>query len=48
MLDKPFGDGGLEIDRFYASAVLAALMIGCILLFKQNAGQHPGATRQNL
>jgi uncharacterized membrane-anchored protein len=48
LLDKPFGDGGLEIDRFYASAILAALMIGCILLFKQNAGQHPGATRQNL
>jgi uncharacterized membrane-anchored protein len=48
LLDKPFGDGGLEIDRFYASATLAALMIGCILLFKQNAGQHPGARRQNL
>jgi uncharacterized membrane-anchored protein len=47
LLDKPLADGGLEIGRFYATAVLAALMIACILLFKQNAGRHPGATEQN-
>ena len=38
LLDKPLADGGLEIDRLYASAVLAALMIACILLFEQSAG----------
>ena len=27
LLDKPLADGGLEIGRFYATAVLAALMI---------------------
>lgn len=47
LLDKPLAHGGLEIGRFYASAVLAALMIACILMFKQNAGRHPGATEQN-
>ena len=47
LLDKPLADGELEIGRFYATAVLAALMIACILLFKQNAGRHPGATEQN-
>jgi hypothetical protein len=35
------------MDRLYASAVLAALMIACILLFRQKAGEHHGATEQN-
>lgn len=48
LLDKPLADGGLEIDRLYASAVLAALMIACILLFEQRPGRHHGATGQNL
>jgi uncharacterized membrane-anchored protein len=48
LLDKPLADGGLEIDRLYASAVLAALMIACILLFEQKPGRHHGATGQNL
>ena len=48
LLDKPLADGGLEIDRLYASAVLAALMIACIFLFEQRPGRHHGATGQNL
>ena len=34
-LDKPVADGGLAFSRFYASALLAAFMIVCILLFSQ-------------
>ena len=48
LLDKPLADGGLEIDRLYASAVLAALMIACILLFEQRPGRRYGAPGQNL
>ncbi len=41
-LDKPLATGGLELGRFAASVVLAAVMIGCILIFRQRAGAHPG------
>jgi len=41
-LDKPLANGGLALGRFAASAVLAAVMIGCILIFRQPAGSHPG------
>ncbi len=41
-LDKPLADGGLALGRFAASAVLAAVMIGLILLLPQRAGSHPG------
>jgi uncharacterized membrane-anchored protein len=34
-LDKPRTDGGLALDRFTASAVLAAFMIVCLLAFSQ-------------
>lgn len=37
-LDKPVADGGLAFSRFYASALLAAFMIVCILLFSQRTG----------
>ncbi len=43
-LDKPFADGGLALGRFAASAALAAVILACILLFPQRAGQHPGET----
>jgi len=43
LLDKPHAKGGLEVGRFTASAVLAVLMVVCILLFPQRAGRHPGA-----
>jgi len=41
-LDKPLGHGGLELSRPIASAVIAAIMIACILVLPQRAGRHPG------
>jgi uncharacterized membrane-anchored protein len=43
LLDKPLEEGGLEFSRFYASAILAAVIIACIVLLPQRAGNHPGA-----
>jgi len=43
LLDKPVADGGLALSRFYASAILAALMIAGILVLGQRTGKHPGA-----
>jgi uncharacterized membrane-anchored protein len=34
-LDKPRANGGLALDRFTASAVLAAFMIACLFVFTQ-------------
>jgi uncharacterized membrane-anchored protein len=45
-LDKPLDDGGLAFSRFYASAILAAIIVACIVFLPQRAGQHPGAQRQ--
>ena len=42
LLDKPVANGGLALGRFSASAVLAVLIVACILLFPQRAGSHPG------
>lgn len=39
-LDKPIANGGLAFSRVYASALLAAFMIACILLFSQRAGKE--------
>lgn len=41
LLDKPLDQGGLAWSRPLATAVIAALMIGCILIFPQRAGSHP-------
>jgi uncharacterized membrane-anchored protein len=41
-LDKPVNHGGLALSRPIASAVIAAFIIGCILLLPQRAGTHPG------
>jgi uncharacterized membrane-anchored protein len=43
-LDKPVTDGGLAFSRFYASAILAALIVGLIIFVPQRAGQHPART----
>jgi uncharacterized membrane-anchored protein len=43
LLDKPVADGGLAVSRFYASAILAVVIIVCILVLPQKAGKHPGA-----
>ncbi len=40
-LDKPLANGGLNLGRFAASAVLAAAMVGLVLLLPQRAGRHP-------
>jgi uncharacterized membrane-anchored protein len=39
-LDKPLSHGGLNMDRFAASAVLIALMIACILIFPQKPAKQ--------
>jgi uncharacterized membrane-anchored protein len=43
LLTKPVANGGLNLSRYASSGVIAAFMVVCILLFKQRAGQHPGA-----
>ena len=45
-LDKPAANGGLAFGRFYASAILAVLIVACIVLLPQRAGSHRETTRQ--
>ncbi len=40
-LDKPHAKGSLNLSRYSASATLAALIVVCILIFPQRAGEHP-------
>ena len=42
LLDKPIKHGGFDLSRPMASAVIAAFILGCILLLPQRAGTHPG------
>jgi uncharacterized membrane-anchored protein len=42
LLDKPLNDGGLAFSRFYASVILAVIIIACVALLPQRAGAHPG------
>jgi uncharacterized membrane-anchored protein len=44
-LDKPVANGGLALDRFTASAVLAAFIVVGIAVLPQRAGRHPGGGR---
>jgi uncharacterized membrane-anchored protein len=44
-LDKPLEHGGLALSRPIASAVIAAIMVGCIVVFPQRAGSHPAESR---
>ena len=41
-LDKPIAKGGLEFSRPLASAVLAVVIVGLILILPQRPGGHPG------
>jgi uncharacterized membrane-anchored protein len=41
--DKPIAQGGLGVSRPLASAILAVVILGCILLIPQRAGSHPRA-----
>jgi uncharacterized membrane-anchored protein len=47
-LDKPIAYGGLDWSRPLASAVLALVIIGLILILPQRPGQHPGQTQPQL
>ena len=40
-LDKPRSHGGLALSRPLASAVIAAIILACILLLPHRAGAHP-------
>jgi uncharacterized membrane-anchored protein len=42
-LDKPVADGGLALSRPIASSVIAAFIIGCLLILPQRPGAHPRA-----
>jgi uncharacterized membrane-anchored protein len=47
-LDKPLSDGGLAFSRFYATGILAAVIVACVVFLPQRAGSHaakPDATR---
>jgi uncharacterized membrane-anchored protein len=43
LLDKPVTSGGFEISRYFASAILAGLIVALIAVLPQRAGAHPGA-----
>src|SRR5712675_325922 len=46
LLDKPVANGGLAFGRFYASAILAILIVACIVLLPQRAGKHPETAQE--
>ncbi len=39
--DKPIAQGGLNVSRPLASAIIALFILACILLIPQRAGRHP-------
>ena len=41
LLTKPYANGGLNLNRINSSLVIAALIVGCILLMPQRGGYHP-------
>ena len=47
LLDKPVHDGGLAFSRYGASAILAVVILACIILLPQRAGAHPGAASRS-
>ncbi|MGA9866899.1 MAG: hypothetical protein WBQ75_10740 [Acetobacteraceae bacterium] len=48
LLDKPLANGGFDLSRYYASAILAAFIVVCILCLPQRAGRHPTASMNSL
>jgi len=40
--DKPLAQGGLNVSRPLASAIIAVVIVACIRSFPQRAGSHPG------
>jgi uncharacterized membrane-anchored protein len=47
LLDKPVADGGLAFGRFYASAILAAFIVVCLVLLPTRAAYHQGKARRH-
>ncbi|AMN42813.1 COG4705 family protein [Rhodoplanes sp. Z2-YC6860] len=45
LLDKPVADGGLALSRPIASAVIAFVIVLCLLVLPQRAGRHPGRSQ---
>jgi len=43
LLDKPVANGGMNFSRYAATALLAALIVGCVALLPQRAGAHAAA-----
>jgi uncharacterized membrane-anchored protein len=43
LLDKPLSQGGLEVSRFYASAILIIFIMICILVIPQRAAKSGSA-----
>jgi uncharacterized membrane-anchored protein len=43
LLDKPVSNGGFALGRFEASGVLMLVIIACVIVLPQRAGQHPEA-----
>ncbi len=41
-LDKPMSQGGLALSRYFASGTLLVIIIGCILVFPQEASKESG------
>jgi uncharacterized membrane-anchored protein len=39
-LDKPLDAGGLAFGRFYATGILAAIIVACLVFLPQRAGSH--------
>ncbi len=39
-LDKPLDQGGLAFGRFYATGILAAVILACVVFLPQRAGPH--------
>jgi uncharacterized membrane-anchored protein len=48
LLDKPVAEGGLDLSRPIASAVIATVIILAILVLPQRAGRHPGAPQPSV
>jgi len=42
LFDKPIVEGGLGVSRPLATAIIAVMILGCLALFPQRAGEHPG------
>ncbi|WP_213742564.1 hypothetical protein [Bradyrhizobium sp. dw_411] len=45
LLDKPLDNGGFAFSRFYATGILAAVIIACVAFLPQRAGTHPGKSQ---